>query len=443
MMKISLRKKSYLYKEEEMLLNDIIVEDQLKMADTFKKSLVSAFGHLCPQDQKYIVNHMDKFIPRETKIYFPHINGHVPAFLVSLETKVMNSPEYAYGNYDITVEYPAAGSSDIVVANDMSKLYCLLWKENSDFAFINMICSLTFAHPKDLYAAFIALSSFITDRKLDPFIYPDTMTAVAIYYDAIATLTINSIGLRGSYMMQTQTRAFSYMAEMLNTKVPTKPIPYLQEILLLELNILTSLVPIEDVKRDIQYLKTADMANKTIGAFPNDHIYQVIQLVEKRSLTDPFVASKFETYRRPIIKGFSFVSDKKIRQTNNDLVELMENTTREKIKDLIEENTGVIEDIDNISFDIPETLLTMYQLEFSREHPIILVPIPLDNTMNRDGSDWRHVIHYENDILVAFYLKNAPTKLYAIHIYRYNDEDTKCTLVEFTGKENDTYEFVY
>ena len=121
-----------------MLLNDIIVEDQLKMADTFKKSLVSAFGHLCPQDQQYIVNHMDKFIPRETKIYFPHINGHVHAFLVSLETKVMNSPEYAYGNYDITVEYPAAGSSDIVVANDMYKIYCLRREENSAFAVINM-----------------------------------------------------------------------------------------------------------------------------------------------------------------------------------------------------------------------------------------------------------------------------------------------------------------
>lgn len=425
-----------------MLLNDTLLDNKMRMPDTFKKSLVSAFGHLTLEDQKYITCNIEKFVPKGTKVYFPNINGHVPAFLVHLEHK-LQLMNYTVDSYDISVENPAVDQNTIIVANDMSKLYCLLCEDTRYVAFINTLCALTYQHPYNLFLAFMSLSDHITKRQLDPFIYPDAMISLSIYYDTIATLTINSIGLRGGYMMQTQTRAFSYMTSMLKATVPGDRKAFSQEILLLELNILTSLVPVDEVKRNVQYLMSPTMINATIGEMEPSDVSDVLSLIKKRSSSDPFVANKFETYRQPYLKGFSFVADEKIRSTNSDLVELIENTTREKIAEIIYNNTGVEEDISNISFDIHESLLTMYQLEFSRNHPMIMVPITSESEIDRDGSDWRHIIHYGNEVLVAFWLKDSPKKLYAIHIHRHNDEDTNCTLVEFTGKENGNYEFVY
>lgn len=424
-----------------MLLNDILMENKMRMPDAFKKSLVSAFGHLTSEDQKYIVYNIEKFIPKTSKVYFPYINDHIPGFLVSLEYALTTSG-YTVDRYDISVEHPAVSPNDIIIANDMSKLYRLLWKENKDFTIINMLCTITYEHPKDLFLTFISLSNYIIDKELDPFIYPDAMTALAIYYDIVATLIINSIGLSTSYMIQTQTRAFSYMCSMLKDEVPTNPLSYSRQVLLLELNILTSLVSIGDVEKNISCLMTPKMMCAIDNDMNLSDINQVLSLIKKRSTENPFVASKFNIYKRPNIKGWSFAEDKNIYKSNRDLMELIESTTREEIKNIIENKTGVLEDINNISFDIPESLLSMYQLEFSREHPITMVPIPVDNMIDRDGSDWRNIIHYDNDMLIAFYLKDSSKKLYGIHMYHYYDEH-ECTLVEFTGKENGTYEFIY
>lgn len=425
-----------------MLLNNILIDDRMKMTNAFKKSLISAFGHLKSDDQKYILDNIEKFIPNRTVIYFPYVNDHIPAFLVSLENK-LRILNYTINKYDISVDEPATGPNDIIVANDMSRLYCLLWRENKDYEIINTLCTFKYEHPSDLFLAFVQLSNHITKRELNPFIYPDAMTALAIYYDIIMTLKINSIGICEAYMMETQTKAFSYMCSMLKNGDIDMISSYEYEILLLEINILTSLVSISDVKKNLDCLKTPVMLSEMTGDTKSSLINEVISLIEKRSDTDPFVTNKFETCRIPRIKSFSFTLDKNVRKINNSLEYLVENTTRERIKDMIEDKTGVLEDLDNISFDIPEDLLIMYELEFSREYPIVLTYIPTDSTITRDGSDWRHIIYYEDEVLVAFYLKDSPKKLYAIHIYCHIDEDMNCTLVEFTGKQNGRYEFVY
>lgn len=427
-----------------MLLNDILIENKMRMPDSFKKSIVATFGHLNRDDQMYIIKHIDKFITKETVVYFPYINGNTPSFLVALEQR-LKSLNYITKSYDISVDYPVTGRGDIIVANDMSKLYHLLWKDNTDFPFIIKMSSLTFKHPRDLFFAYIQISDFIMSKGLDPFIYGAAMTALAIYYDTIATLTINSnsIELDQAYIIQTQTMSFSYMSQMLKTSVKVRNDAFIQEILLLEMNILTSLVSIKEVIKYVNLLQTPDMVFTISGESKPNLVKDIVRLLDKRSINDPFVANKFETYRSPVIKNRYFIKDDTIQKNNNELLALIENTTREKIKDLIEDTTGVIEDMDNISFDIPETLLTMYALEFSREHPIMLVPIPEDSVIKRDGSDWRHIIHYRDDVLIAFFLKDSPKKLYGIHMYHYNNEDTSCTLVEFTGKENGSYEYIY
>lgn len=418
-----------------MLLNDILVENKMRMTDTFKKDLVSAFGHLTQDDQNYIILNIEKFVPKNTVVYFPERKGKTIPPFIRLENKLTVS-QYSVKKYDISVDYVAAGPTDIIVGNDVSKLYAIIGDSAEAEAGIN------FEHPSNLFRIYDTLYGYFVKRELDPFQYPKAMEAVAGYYDTIATLNVNAIGLKDIYMMRTQVSMFAFMSELLKRNEIGNAENFTREFILLELNILTSLVPINQVVRYMP-LMSRRMLQESTGKDVTDVVNDLIKILKSNELMNPFSANKFKTYIKPGKRNITFAPNNAKTSVNPDLLYLIRNTTREKIKDIIEDRTGVIEEKGNISFDIPEELITMYQVEFSREYPVALVPVPNDENFDSDGCNWRHIIEYDGELLVGFHLKDTTDKMYGIHIYHNAEDDIECTLAEFAGKKGASYQFIY
>lgn len=120
---------------------------------------------------------------------------------------------------------------------------------------------------------------------------------------------------------------------------------------------------------------------------------------------------------------------------------LIDEITKEKIRNIIENKGAAVIEEDEISFDIPEEILTAYRVLYAGKNPI--------RVAFSSNHEERHIIRIndlKNDKLtydgVAFIMKKVPNKLYAINI-RWGDEEKGSTLMEFSLDPNKAYKFVY
>lgn len=426
-----------------MFLNDVFVENRVLMPPAFKKSLVAAYGHLAPDDQAYMIDHIEKFIPERTVIYFPMILGYVPVYLNTF-CRCLDEKGYVTRCIDINTEYPAVAPTDIIVGLDIMQLSTTLhMEEKKDWTWLVEIGSIPFTKSRKLYEAYNTIAIWFNRTETDVSLYPKALCALATDYDTIMTLRVNSLGLQTAWMMRAQTAVFAYMANgPLKTKMEK------MEFVLMELNILTSLVTANEVFMDKKWLITPRIieAHDREMEYPTTNINEILtdlfHMIDEREPHDPFIANKFKDYLSPNIAPLAINTNGKNVKVDEGVNHSILMTTRKRIRDLIEEKTNVVEEEENISFDIPEELLTMYALEFGREYPMMLVPFP-ETEENTDGCNWRHLIQYEKYILVSFYLKDAPKKLYGIYIIEHNGDIQSYLIFEFTGKKDMNYEFVY
>ena len=120
----------------------------------------------------------------------------------------------------------------------------------------------------------------------------------------------------------------------------------------------------------------------------------------------------------------------------DNIEDLVKNVTKEAIFSAFKYKTVDI-DMEDITFDIPADILSMYCATFAAENPIRIVPYP-----DKPG-EFRHIIYFAtNMILVAFSIKNSQNKLYGFTFCDTGDkDDDNCTLFEFTGNPMIRYEF--
>lgn len=426
-----------------MLLNDVILNNKIRMNSAMKRDIVSVFAHLRPEDQNYLLDHLEDFVkPHEAIFMIPLFDDTIPRCLSKFVNYIqVNKPEkYMIDTYDVLVENPAASYPNcIFIGADVPVIYQTFQKEKCNpFNITNTLCGMPFQHTSDLYEAFKHLSYEMDKANISPFKYSKCILALSKAYDIIMRLATDMAGLEDMLVMETQAIAFDHMSGLIRDHMNEM---YMQSLVSCEINILTSLVPPTTIVIDRLILRSLYMILQS-----NDEALRLktVKFIQSRlaSIEDPFRIST--GCRFPRIKGISSIPTNRPRmKIDTALSDLIGYTTRKKIRDMIEDHTGVVENVQNITFDIPERLLAMYQLEFSKEYPIILTPIPNNLDIDHDGSDWRHILYYEDNMFIAFALKDSPEKMYGIHFFTNGAKDQTCNIVEFTGKKGVNYTFVY
>lgn len=426
-----------------MLLNDVILNNKIKTNITMKRDIISVFAHLRPEDQNYLLDHLEDFVePHEAIFMIPLFNGDVPRCLSKFVNYIIiNKPEkYMIHVYDALVKNPAVAYPNcIFVGADIPVIYETFQNEKCNpFNITNALCGKSFQHTSDLYDAFKYLSHEMDTAGITAFKYSKCVLALSKAYDVIMRLAADMTGLEDILVMETQALAFDHMSGLFKDHMNEM---CMQALVSCEVNILTSLVTPMTIVYDRLILRSLHMILEL-----NDEPLRLkaIKFIQSRlmPMEDPFRIST--EVRFPRIKGISTIpTSRPSMRIDRALSDLIECTTRKKIRDMIEDYTGVVENVQNITFDIPEELLAMYRLEFSKEHPIILTPIPNNLDIDHDGSDWRHILYYGDDMFIAFALKDSPKKMYGIHFFTDGGEDQSCNIVEFTGKKGANYTFVY
>lgn len=105
------------------------------------------------------------------------------------------------------------------------------------------------------------------------------------------------------------------------------------------------------------------------------------------------------------------------------------------IADVIDEKTGTGVKASDISFDIPEGLLTMYMSEFNKKYRV-------RRAKNTNGEDMYAFTTSDGVQHALFLIKDNQDKLYAFGM-RENEDETKGSIIEFCKKRSVSYMFYY
>ena len=425
-----------------MLLNDVIMSNNMLMTVDLKRRIIAAFNHFETEDQHYILDHLENFVSPSVSFLVPEINGAYPQPLIKFVNFInINKPgKYHIYSFNASVEHPAGPKDNIIIGEDICCLYRMFQNEPSKHGEICRLAGrVTFNHPRDLFDTIRYISNNMdASYKTSIYRYVDWLLSISKVYDDIMMLSTSTIGLEDVYVMRTQAEAFNYLVKSARGHINMK---YISEMASTEINIITSLIPVTELSEQKYTWRTLLMV---LQEGNEDLRVQTVKFIHDRlnaMMNDPFRISAGGRF--PKIKGIEILTSSSKQSIHKDIESLIRDTTREKIKDLIETYTGVVEELANITFDIPSKLLTMYQYEFAKENPIHLVYITDDMFIEEDGCKWRHIVYYGNESFIAFTLKDSPEKMYGIHINREGNVDKECNIIEFAGKKGANYTFLY
>lgn len=418
-----------------MLLNDLIMENRVLMNRTFKTKVLSSYAHFEKGDRQYIENNISRFVPdKSTDIIFPALNGAIPPYLSPLFNR-LKMENYNVRLVDVVIgenQLEIIPLSSIVISKDIYVLAGALDKTKSNtYALILAIANMCWRTGTDLYSAYITVAAATNSSLMKSFLdYVDCMHVLAFSYDVMSTLRFSYElhALLENQSISTQTEFLKASIEDFLKNPNTKKI---RGLLFLELNILTSVGFVETVEKRLDLVASARFAKEQFLEYPVEKELSDIMESIKRT-NDPF-KSPDVTVHQPAIRGYS-----KVNNNNRNIEDavLVDNITIDKIVAMLDEKVGVLVDKDDITFDIPEELLSMFMLEFGKEYPIKLYS---------DGVEvYRHILSCEGTNMVCFHIKSVKKKLYAIRIVNGIDQNEEnVDIVEFTGRQNMRYKFEY
>lgn len=431
-----------------MLLNDIIMGDKSRMTQSSKRDVIRVFPYLSKEDQDYIIDNLKKFVPTGTIFMIPLINQAYPKpFILLVNTiNIRYRGEYFIKFYDIAVD-PAHNSNALVLGSEYAGIYQVFGR-SSDlrpvlYNILNTIDRRKLLHLSDFFDLFMDILDITKKYAVENIsYYPDIVLGFSRICDIITRLNPNLFTIEDVHPMEIQALAFSNMMKSLQ-KDPTNA-KYATETALIEINLYTSLIKPErlfdfDCGKVLatELLFTGDENDKNALS---KYVYNT--LLNFKDVVNPFRISMGHEF--PKIRDIqNFIVSPARSKNEEDIKHLIEYITKDKVKELIDDKTGVIEDLNNISFAIPEELVAMYQYEFGKDSPLVLVPVTKNMEILNDGCNWRHIIYYGDKIFVAIYLKETKDKLYGITFDSDNGKDTSCSIIEFTGKGGASYRFEY
>lgn len=398
------------------------------------REILSAYRCFDEEDRKFIRKNVTQYINTNENFIMPiSRTGNKLVSLISLEATLRENMYHIdfveIGNGDFLV------NTDIVIAPD-------------EFVLGNIHEIFLSRHLLELRHEFDRFSSFkdalqylyeeviVSSNKMSVLWYLECLEARAKLEDVKACVNFYSYinWEEPISCYQKQVKILRNIAhDILNTSDKNLAKLYLADFTVIELSFLSSIYTFSELADTFE---TCSVAYKLYRFLFDTDGYSILKnAIEKmKKSNNPFQLPQCGTIG--VMQPFeepNFITGKYKYPSNTK--ELILNVTVDSIFNILQYKK--IESIskEDILFDIPENLLSMYQSCFSTKNPIRIMPHP------ENIGEYRHIIYFNDMILVAFSLRNIPNKLYGFTYCDVDKDGNNSRLFEFSGNPMYNYKF--